>query len=55
MIDNVMDRRTPLVLATNTRQRDLGLTTLGDMGLGDSAEVDGVGPLQFFGFLQEPL
>ena len=49
-----MDRRFPLVTTSLTRQWDRRVCTLGDMGLGDSAEVDGVGPLKFLSFLQEP-
>ena len=52
--DDASDRRLPLVTTFLALQRDLGLITLGNIGLGDSAEVDGVGPLKVLYFLQEP-
>ena len=51
-IDDCINRRSPLVTTFLACQRDMGVTTLGDIRLGDSAEVDGVGPLKLFGFLQ---
>ena len=53
MIDDAVDRRFPPVTTFLARQRDMGVTTLGDNGVVNSAEIDHVGPLKRFGFLQD--